>query len=344
MSKGRKGFILESYRDFLESFVSGVLFEYGEEEVDDYIIEETVAKVFKETSPFVTDTILSSYAIFKEEGVSEGEEEPSYIDAVYDFVDSCLGDWVKEDGLSTDPDVYMKVVNSVGEEIAVLIEASVFTALEDFYDFEYDGLDEAKKDVFKIGKGGKVIKKKVDTIKRPKALSGARKASIRKMVRKAHTPSAQRKRKKTTKIRGRKLTASQKTKSTKAMGKRRGLARRVASSGVTMDVNNIYLAEQGFDLALHDGSVIGVEQGWLMDAYDVGDSIVIDGYDEEGNLVIDDVRVLAKTFGYYLEEELVESVSSDGRKIDDIFLERVEDGLNDEDLVESVVNYTYYED
>ncbi len=351
-----KQFIVDSYKEFLKGFVTDVLNEFGEDIIEDFIVTEVCDTVYSETAPYVVDTILDSYTKFDGGEIEEGSLNEEYIASVFDFIDTCMTNLVKKDHKKPDPEQFKSMVDSIGADIAVLIEASVFNALEDYYDFEYDEgdyeegeydeeeydedeyLEEAKRTA-KVIRGGKVVTKKIDTVKRPKRMSPKQKAALRKARRKAHTGAASRKRKKSVKRRS-KISTGQQRAASRTMGKRR-LLQRTAEDSHYMEVNSIYLAEYDFDLANNEGEVYKVESGYILDIYDNGNKVIVDAYDHDGNIVIEGIVVLPKTVNYYFAEGLLESISVDGNTISDIYLEGVYEGLEGEDLLNETLSDIY---
>ncbi len=172
-------------------------------------------------------------------------------------------------------------------------------------------IDESKKRIKAIKKG-KVVTKDVETAKRPKHLSHKKRMAIKKMVMaKKRKPMAMKKWRKSMKRRKTLITPSMKKRSSQIMSKRRSLQRKSGFAKkkeglIFYGADNLFLAECAFNLTDIYGEQYEVNQGYLFDAYDNGFDVMIDIYNNDGELEYENVEILPQKIYTCFKENLVD--------------------------------------
>lgn len=180
---------------------------------------------------------------------------------------------------------------------------------------EEEEVDETR--IEKVVRGGQVVKIKRPNIK--KKMSAKQKAALKKARMKAHTGFAQKKRAKSMKLRARKIGES-----------------------VMLNVGVGCLVSESFDIVLENKQTISIEKDYMLDVYDVTESVVaMDIYNEEGELVQEGVEVDAEFVGNIYKENLVESLEDYGVQLNDVFEEETQETQETQEVKEgkSILSY-----
>jgi hypothetical protein len=154
----------------------------------------------------------------------------------------------------------------------------------------------------KVVRGGKVIMKKVRTVK--KRLTAKQKAALKKAQKKAHTGAAKKNRMKSLKIRKRKLGEA------------------------FVNVGASCVVTEPFEVVVDEGKGVNIvlEKGYMLSFIDVDENVIsLDIYDDTGELVQEDILVTPDFVKLCFDEQVLESLADYGVTFDDAFLQSVND-------------------
>ncbi len=170
-----------------------------------------------------------------------------------------------------------------------------------------DNLEEVKREVTVVRKG-KVVKKKVDITKIPKRMSLKKQLALKKARRKAKTKTAMKKRKKSMKIRDRRISDTKQAKDAQIVAQRREKSRKYEDIPLSESVDAMFVSEYFSKFEDIDGIVYAIKEGYFIDVYEDDNVLIADIYDDEGEEFVTEIPVSWSSVSDYIDENFLKIV------------------------------------